>query len=431
MNYQQTIEYLYSQLPIFQRIGAAAYKADLSNTIALCDLLSNPQNNFKAIHIAGTNGKGSTSHLLASILYNKGLKTGLYTSPHLKDYRERIRIDGKKIPKTYVSDFVEKYKPDFEKIKPSFFEMTFSMAMQYFSDEKVDIAIIETGMGGRLDSTNIINPLLSVITNIGFDHSQFLGDSVLDIASEKAGIIKPNVPVVIGERQDNIEGIFEDKAELEGAPIYFADDTFEARNVDYTGLENFKLKMDIWRNDRLFLENLRCPLLGNYQSKNIVTVFQVIELLKQLGFDIRKNQMNKGVNNVIRQTELLGRWQQLSKSPLTVCDIAHNVDALSIVVEQIRNTKHNDLHFVLGVVNDKNIDDILKLLPTEAKYYFCKADIPRGLDQEELLQAAKIAELNGETYPSVKSAFDAAQQNASEEDMIFVGGSAFVVAEVL
>ncbi|MCD4747621.1 MAG: bifunctional folylpolyglutamate synthase/dihydrofolate synthase [Bacteroidales bacterium] len=431
MNFQQTLNYLYSQLPMFQRIGVAAYKNNLDNTIALCNLLKNPQNNFKSIHIAGTNGKGSTSHLIASILQTKGLKIGLYTSPHLKDFRERIRINGKKIPKKFVTSFVNEYKNDFEKINPSFFEMTFGMAIKYFADEKIDLAIMETGMGGRLDSTNIINPVVSVITNISFDHTQFLGNTLEKIAIEKAGIIKPCTPVIIGETQNNLKHIFINKAEKQNAPIYFADSYFKALNIKYTNNRISKLCMDIFSNNKLYLKNLNSSLTGLYQYKNIITSLQIIKILNKTAYNINKTQIKKGIGNVVKQTGISGRWQIISNSPLTICDTAHNADGIKEVVNQIKTIPYKNLHFVLGMVNDKNINNILRLLPQSATYYFCKADIPRGLDQGVLAEKANIADLKGEIYPSVNNALANARNNAEKNDLVFIGGSSFVVAEVL
>ena len=411
MNYQQTLDYLYSQLPIYQRIGKAAYKADLNNTIAICKLLDNPQNDFKSIHIAGTNGKGSTAHILASILQSSGLKNGLYTSPNLKDFRERIRINGEMITKDKVCEFVERYKTDFEKIKPSFFEMTVALAFDYFAGQEVDVAVIETGLGGRLDSTNIITPVLSVITNIGIDHTEFLGNTLEKIAGEKAGIIKQNVPVVIGETQEEIKHVFIAKANEVNAEICFADkevEKFEFRN-----------------------SNFETDLLGNYQRKNIITALKCIDVLKQPGFSIEDEHIQAGLKNVVKNTDLLGRWQVLSQSPLTICDAAHNVEGLVEILPQIRSTPHEVLHFVLGMVKDKDIDPMLKLLPENAVYYFCKADIPRGLDQNELREKAKKHNLSGKSYPSVKESLKNAKSNAEKEDLIFVGGSSFVVAEVV
>ena len=443
MSYLETLDYLFAKLPMFHRIGASAYKADLTNTVALCYVLGNPQDDFKSVHVAGTNGKGSVCHLLASILQETGLKVGLYTSPHLKDFRERIRVNGKMIPKRYVTGFVEKYKPEFEKLQLSFFEMTVGLAFQYFSDEKVDIAVVEVGLGGRLDSTNIITPLLSVITNISFDYMQFFGDILEKIAAEKAGIIKAGVPVVIGEIQVEVKDVFIKKARSTGSEIVFADAVFalagsyspqrreDAKNLSALEPSRLKDTFDISRNDSFYITGLECPLLGWYQKKNLLTVFAAFEVLKAKGLRIPEGSIRKGIRNVIRNTGLQGRWHILSESPLTICDAGHNEAGIKEVLEQIRQTPHKKLHFVFGLVNDKQIDHILEMLPANAKYYFCKADIPRGLPQEELRIKANAAGLMGESYSSVKNALETARKNARSGDLVFVGGSTFVVAEVV
>jgi dihydrofolate synthase/folylpolyglutamate synthase len=431
MNYKETLDYLNAQLPMYHRIGAAAYRADLNNTWAICNLLGNPERAFRSVHIAGTNGKGSTSNMLASILQEKGLKTGLYTSPHLTDFRERIRINGIKIPEEKVVLFVGKYRPAFEKIRPSFFEMTVGMAFDYFREEKVDVAIIEVGLGGRLDSTNVITPVLSVITNISFDHMQFLGDTLEKIAMEKAGIIKHGVPVVIGESQDDIRHVFIEKAKEEQSEILFADAEFmvEAGRTEYTGA--CILQMDIFRNNKLFLADLESPLIGNYQKKNIITVCAACKMLDASLEPISADDIRKGIQHVINNTGFAGRWQILSGSPLTICDTAHNESGLREVLMQISRTPHEKLHFVFGMVSDKEIDTILQMLPKDAVYYFCKADIPRGLDANELRIKAQGFGLTGETFDSVNNALKAAQQRAIPNDLVFVGGSTFIVAEVV
>ena len=431
MNYGQTLDYLYSQLPMFYRLGAAAYKADLNNTIAICNLLNNPQQYFKSVHIAGTNGKGSVSHFIASILQETGLKVGLYTSPHFKDFRERIKINGENIHEDFVCSFIEKYKNDFEKIKPSFFEMTVGMAFSYFTKNKIDIAVVETGLGGRLDSTNIIHPVLSVITNISMDHTNLLGDTVEKIAFEKAGIIKAITPVVIGQTQEKIKSVFINQAKEKNAPIYFADEFFEICNSSYVEEDERYLSTDILRKKNSEIQKFNSPLLGQYQHKNIVTVFKSIELLKEAGFRISKKNIMDGVRNVIKNTGIMGRWQIISKNPLTICDMGHNEDGIRQVVEQIKITPHDQLHFVFGIVADKDIETILNLLPKGAIYYFCKADIPRGLDQQILQKKAERFGLYGKTYSTVKDAFKQAQADAQENDLVFVGGSTFVVAEIL
>jgi dihydrofolate synthase/folylpolyglutamate synthase len=404
-SYRQTLEYLFAQLPMYQRIGAAAYKADLGNTIALCKVLDHPENKFKSVHIAGTNGKGSTSHMIASIMQSAGYKTGLYTSPHLKDFRERIKINGKKIPESYVIEFVKKNKNEFEPIQPSFFEYTAVMAFQYFAEEKVDVAVIETGMGGRLDSTNVITPLLCVITNISKDHTAFLGNTLPEIAGEKAGIIKKNVPVVIGETQEEVKDVFLEKARQMNSPIFFVD---QRAGVPFY-----------------------CPLKGLYQKKNIQTSFVAIQILNQNGFNISEDKIRHGFRNVIRQTGLQGRWQTISRKPRVICDVGHNEAGIGYILQQLGTEKFNRLHWVFGLVSDKDADGILGMLPKDATYYFCKANIPRGLDVDELQNKAEKFGLTGEKYPSVKKAYETARNEAREDDLIFIGGSTFIVAEVL
>lgn len=391
---------------MFHRIGKAAYKADLKNIFSLCDFLGNPQREFKSIHVAGTNGKGSTSHLIASVLQECKYKTGLFTSPHLKDFRERIRINGLMIPENYVIDFVSRIKEQIEVVKPSFFEMTTALAFDFFAKEKVEVAVMEVGMGGRLDSTNVITPVASVITNIGLDHTQFLGDTLENIAFEKAGIIKPYVPIIIGETHKATEKVFREKAKKENAEIFFADQS-------------------------ITINPYQTPLNGFYQRKNTKTVLQSLSVLKQLGFQITGEKVGRGFLNVIKNTGLMGRWQVLAEKPLIICDVAHNIDGINEIINQINVTPHKKLHFVLGMVNDKDHDSVLSLLPQNAIYYFCKPAIPRGLGEKELLQLAGKHRLKGQSYASVKEAFYGAQSRAEAEDLIFVGGSTFVVAEVL
>ena len=406
MNYKETTSWMFNQLPMYQIQGSTAYKKDLSNTILLVKHLDNPQDKFKSIHVAGTNGKGSTSHMLASILQESGYKVGLYTSPHLKDFRERIKINGKEIPEEFVCEFINKNKPFFEANDMSFFEMTVGLAFDYFAKEKVDIAIIEVGMGGRLDATNIITPLVSVITNIGLDHTQFLGNTLESIAYEKAGIIKPTIPVVIGEYTKETKPVFEFKAKEKNSAIYYASD--------------------------LISEALPSDLIGDYQEHNKKTVIQtVIVLNSQEEFKVSKEQLSTGLLNVVKNTGLLGRWQQLGESPKIICDTAHNKNGLEIVLKQIQKEKFEKLHIVLGVVNDKKLDEILPLFPTDATYYFCKPNIPRGMDIGFLKEKAAEFNLKGNTYNSVSEAYDAALQNATNSDFIYLGGSTFVVAEIL
>lgn len=404
MTYQETTAWLFDQLPMFQMQGASAYKKDLTNTLLLVEHLHHPETKFKSIHVAGTNGKGSTSSMIASILQEAGYKVGLYTSPHLKDFRERIRINGEMISEEFVVDFVAFNKPFFEENQLSFFEMTVGLAFDYFAKEQVDVAVIEVGMGGRLDSTNVITPLVSVITNIGFDHTQFLGDTLPKIAAEKAGIVKSNIPVVIGECLDETKSVFVAKSKIENASIYFAQD-----------------------NPEVFYE---CALLGDYQIHNKKTVLQTIELL-QSQFKIEDNHIMLGLKNVILNTGLLGRWQILKQKPFVVCDTAHNSHGLKVVVSQISKHQFETLHVVLGVVNDKDLDTILPLFPKNAKYYFCKPNLPRGLNAELLQVKAANFGLQGEVFDSVSSAYIAALDVAQDADFIYIGGSTFVVAEIV
>jgi dihydrofolate synthase / folylpolyglutamate synthase len=410
MNYQATLDWMFAQLPMYQNIGASAYKKDLTNTISLANYLGNPERNIKCIHIAGTNGKGSTSHMLASILAQAGYKTGLYTSPHLKDFKERIKIIEKKsceeIPEKYVCEFIDKHKSFFEENQLSFFEMTVGLAFDYFEKENIDIAIIEVGMGGRLDSTNIITPLISVITNIGLDHTQFLGTTLEAIAKEKAGIIKPNIPVVIGEYTSETKPVFIEKSKIENASIYFTSD--------------------------LIKETYPSDLLGDYQISNKKTVLQTIRVLQlQNQFEISEVAIEIGFRNVIKNTNLQGRWQQLQQNPLVICDTAHNRHGLEIVLKQIEKQKFDQLHFVFGVVNDKDLDEILQLFPKNAIYYFCKPNIPRGLDAAILKKKCFQFKLEGSIYNSVSEAYQIALSKASSTDFVFIGGSTFVVAEIL
>ena len=406
MNYQETTNWMFTQLPMYQLQGASAYKKDLSNANMLANHLDNPQKNLRCIHVAGTNGKGSTSHMLASILQEAGYKVGLYTSPHLKDFRERIKIDGQMISEDFVCHFITQNKLFFEKNDMSFFEMSVGLAFQYFSQEKVDIAIIEVGMGGRLDATNIITPLVSVITNIGLDHTQFLGNTQEAIAYEKAGIIKNNVPVVIGEYTSETKPVFLAKANETHSEMYFASD--------------------------LIQETYPSDLIGDYQVYNTKTVIQTIATLNyQKEFKISEVNLKSGLFNVIKNTGLEGRWQQLGEFPKIICDTAHNKNGLEIVMKQIQKEKFDTLHIVLGVVNDKDLDEILPLFPSDANYYFCKPNIPRGLDQTILKEKASVFGLKGKAYDSVSESYSNALENAKTSDFIYIGGSTFVVAEIL
>jgi dihydrofolate synthase/folylpolyglutamate synthase len=433
MNYHQTIDFIFSMLPMYQRLGAAAYKADIKNTELLCAVAGNPYKKFPSVHVAGTNGKGSVSHLLASILQTKGLKTGLYTSPHLVDFRERIRINGTMIPEENVVAFVEKYKKNIEEIEPSFFEMSFVMAIEYFASQNVDIAIIETGMGGRLDSTNIITPILSIITNIDYDHTQFLGNTLEKIASEKAGIIKQNVTVVIGESNPLTDKVFIEKAKSSNSKIIFADKiiSLKHKNNDTNNLYNSTFQtFQTFKKGNNYIDNINCPLKGFYQSKNLKTLLCSVEELNHLGYYITEDILLKGIENVKINTGLKGRWDIVSESPLIICDTAHNKAGITEIVNQLNSLNKDKIHFIIGVVNDKDLDNILKLLPQKkADYYYCKADIPRGLDSNILANTANNIGLKGNAYNSVKEAAQKAIENASENDIVFIGGSTFVVAD--
>ncbi|MEY2702050.1 MAG: Bifunctional protein : Folylpolyglutamate synthase and Dihydrofolate synthase [Bacteroidota bacterium] len=404
MTYKETLEWLYNQLPMFQKVGGAAYKKDLTNTLALTNHLGNPHTKFKTIHVGGTNGKGSTSSMLAAILMEAGYKVGLYTSPHLKDFRERITLNGKPISQKYVVNFVANNKDFFAENNLSFFEMTVGLAFQYFADQKVDVAIIEVGMGGRLDSTNIITPLVSVITTIGFDHMQFLGSTLEAIAGEKAGIIKPNVPVIIGEYTKETKAVFEAIAMQENATLIFAQDN---EHVDYPS-----------------------ELKGNYQNQNKQTVVATCRVLEK-HFNLTETHIKKGIANVVSLTGLKGRWQIIQEKPKVVCDTAHNSQGLALVIQQIKQEQFDNLHIVLGVVNDKDLGSILPLFPTDATYYFCKPAIERGLDASVLQSTAATYGLKGKTYTSVKLAKKAAISHSTANDFIYIGGSTFVVAEVI
>lgn len=405
MNYLETTNWLFSRLPFYQNVGKSAYKADLSQTLKLAKHLSHPENKFKSVHVGGTNGKGSTAHMLASVLQEAGYKVGLYTSPHLKDYRERIRINGLMINEKFVVDFVAKNKSFFEDNSLSFFEMSVGMAFDFFVQEQVDIAVVEVGLGGRLDSTNILSPEVSVITNIGLDHTQFLGTTLESIAGEKAGIIKSNTPIVIGETQLEIENVFIEKASKEQAPLYFA--------------------------DQLIKEIYPFSLKGEYQIKNIRTVLQIIDILNNGKFVISKEAVQLGLLKIKENTGLRGRWEVLGSSPKIICDTAHNKNGLCLVFKQLLNEKFQDLHIVLGMVNDKDIGSLIEFFPKGAKYYFCKPNIPRGLEATQLAEVFIENGFSGCVYLSVNEALIAAKQSASQDDVIYVGGSTFVVAEII
>lgn len=430
-SYPEVLDFMYSQLPMFQRTGPAAYKDSLDNTFRLDEMFSFPHRSFKTIHVAGTNGKGSVSHMLASVLQEAGYKTGLYTSPHLKDFRERIRVNGEMISEDAVVRFVEMYreKNSAENIEPSFFELTVSMAFDYFRTMQVDVAVVEVGLGGRLDSTNVISPEVSVITNISFDHMALLGNTLPKIAAEKAGIIKSGIPVVIGESHPETAPVFSDFATRLDAPIAFADQHYES---DYSMLTlDGKQSLNIQQNGQLAYSDLKIDLLGIYQRHNVPTVLKAIDVLKDKGWKISEEAMRRGLANTISNTGLLGRWQIIGHNPMVVCDTGHNPAGIKLVVEQINQTAWKKLHIVIGMVNDKDQTEVLSLLPTNAKYYFTKASLPRATEPEELLAKAERVGLKGECYPTVRQALSAALVNAGESDLVFVGGSTFVVAEIL
>ena len=429
MNYKEAISFLFSSLPMYQRVGKAAYKSTLDTTLVLDEYFGHPHSQFNSIHIAGTNGKGSVAHMLAAVCQSAGLKTGLYTSPHLKDFRERIRVDGKMIPENAVTRFVNGHSDILDRIKPSFFEMTVAMAFDHFASEKVDIAIVEVGMGGRLDSTNIIRPLISLITNIGMDHSQYLGDTLYKIAIEKAGIFKKGIPVIIGEKQEAVKIVFEKKAGELGCDLYIASDEYR---VEYA-LQSIdeKQQMQIYQQDESWGEPLEVDLLGIYQQKNVVPVLKAIELLNGMGYSITEKDLRTGMGGIVSLTGLRGRWEILGHNPRIVCDTAHNAEGMGEVVRQIHQTPYKTLHIVLGMVNDKDPGKLLSALPVEAKYYFTEASIPRAMDREELATEAMKYGLYGKIYANPPEALQGAIANSAAEDLIYIGGSTFIVAEVL
>lgn len=428
MNYQETLDFMYKSLPMYQRQGQAAYKANLDNSIAFDEYLGASHQSFKCIHIAGTNGKGSTSHMLASILQESGYKVGLYTSPHLKDYRERIKVNGQMVSEAFVIQFIDRIKDFIETHHPSFFEMTVFMAFEYFKQEKVDVAIIETGLGGRLDSTNVILPEISVITNISLDHTQFLGDTIGKIAIEKAGIIKENVPVIVGESNPEYDSVFIDKAKALNTSCQFSSEQYSIpyalRNM------NNKQAFDIYKGETKVYEQIEIDLLGHYQQKNVLTAIHTIEQLKEK-FTISKKHIYDGLKNIVGNTQLLGRWQTLGNNPQIICDTGHNEAGVKLIIEQINQTAYGNLHIVWGMVNDKSINSIMEMLPKNAQYYFTKANIPRAMDEEELYSIAQNYGLKGLVFNTVETAVKKAKEQATAKDLIFVGGSTFVVAEVV
>ncbi len=431
MDYKATLDYLFSQLPMFQRTGPAAYKNTLGNTLKLDEYYGHPHRKYRTIHVAGTNGKGSVSHMLASVLQAAGYKTGLYTSPHLKDFRERIKINGQMMPESAVVDWVSNFvtNNDLWKIQPSFFELTVAMAFDYFAHQEIDVAIMEVGLGGRLDSTNIITPDVSIISNIGLDHTNLLGDTLEKIAGEKAGIIKTGVPVVIGTTQKETATVFNEKAQEVDTSIYFSDQEY---NVAYSMLSmDGRQQLNVQKEGKDVYPQLALDLLGQYQHKNIPAVLKAVDLLIEKDYKITENCLREGLANVVTSTGLLGRWQVIGTNPLKVCDTGHNEDGIKSIVQQLENTAYKQLHFIFGTVGDKDPEKVLALLPKEANYYFVKADIARAMNADELAKRANEFGLVGEVYPSVNEAYKKARLVADKMDMIFVGGSTFVVAEVL
>ena len=427
MTYQQTIEYLFSRLPMYSRIGAAAFKKDLTNTITLCEHLGNPHHKFKCIHVAGTNGKGSVSHMLAAILQTAGYKTGLYTSPHLKDFRERIKLNGVEINEKFIIDFTENIKPLIEEIEPSFFEITVAMAFDYFAKQEVDVAVVEVGLGGRFDSTNIITPELSVITNIGWDHMNILGDSLEKIAFEKAGIIKANVPVVIGETISATKQVFDKIASEKKSPMHLAT---QERNVAGWKWEKHELIVEIAEKGKTDHKKYHLDLPGIYQSKNLLTILEACSVLKDMEYDIDENDIRQGLQKTKKLTGLHGRWEIIHENPTIVLDVGHNEDGIKQITQQIELTTHHDLHIIIGMVKDKEIDTVLSLLPPSANYYFTQAHIPRALPAETLKEKAVEFNLKGKVIPDVNEAIKEVRSKAHKDDLILVCGSVFLVGEV-
>ena len=424
MTYEETITYLYNSAPLFQNVGGDAYKEGLGTTLKLDEHFGHPHRRFKTIHVAGTNGKGSCSHTLAAILQSAGYKVGLYTSPHLVDFRERIRVNGEMIPQQQVIDFVEQHRSFFEPLHPSFFELATALAFHHFAEQEVDVAVVEVGLGGRLDCTNIIRPDLCIITNISFDHIQFLGDTLAKIASEKAGIIKPGIPVVIGETTPETKPVFMETALKQGAPIHFAEEERLMRSHLPQNGKNY-----YWTTDYPHLEG---ELGGLCQVYNTNTLMSAIRTLTSIGYHIEEEHVREGFGNVCALTGLMGRWQKIQDTPLTYCDTGHNKAGIGLILEQIKYQEFRHLHFVIGMVNDKDIRGVLDMLPRDATYYFTKASVSRALDEHELQRLAKeVGGLTGDTYPTVKEAFEAANANAQKDDFIFVGGSTFIVADLL
>jgi dihydrofolate synthase/folylpolyglutamate synthase len=434
MNYPETLAWLYAQLPMYQRVGAAGFKKGLGNTEVLAEALGHPETRFKSVHVAGTNGKGSSSHLLAAVLQSAGYKVGLYTSPHLREFTERIRVNGQELAPDYLVSWVANHRHLFDTIQPSFFEMCVALAFDYFAAEQVDVAVVEVGLGGRLDSTNIITPLVSLITNISYDHQAMLGNTLPEIAGEKAGIIKPGRPVVVSQTQPEVAAVFEAKAEKEGSQLLVADTRYEARPTAGTIADDYASGvqvLSVYREGQLYLEGVQLGLLGDYQRLNLPGVLATLDELRAQGFVIPEAALRQGLREVTRLTGLRGRWSILGQHPLVVADTGHNEAGLRLVLAQLARVPHRHLHLVIGTVNDKDVTKVLALLPREATYYFCQADIPRALPADELAALAQAAGLTGQAYGPVPVAVAAARAAAAPDDVVFIGGSTFVVAEVI
>ncbi|MBH8557113.1 bifunctional folylpolyglutamate synthase/dihydrofolate synthase [Hymenobacter negativus] len=430
MTYQETLTYLYEQLPMFQRVGAAGFKKGLGNTLALAEALGHPERKFRSVHVAGTNGKGSSSHLLAAVLQAAGYKVGLYTSPHLREFTERIRVNGQELTPAYLVEWVARWRPLFEEVKPSFFEMCVALAFDYFAQQRVDVAIVEVGLGGRFDSTNIITPLVSLITNISFDHQALLGNTLPEIAGEKAGIIKPGVPVVVSQSQPEVAEVFRNEAAAKLAHLVFADQIYQATFAAEPFLETGLRPLKISQHGRPYLPNAELGLPGDYQQFNLPGVLATLDELRAQGFRITEAAVRAGLRQVTSLTGLRGRWSIIGRRPLVVCDTGHNAAGLKAVMTQLQRVPHERLHLVIGTVNDKDVASMLALLPKEGHYYFCAANIPRALPAEELSAQGEALGLHGQAYGSVEAAVAVARKAASPDDVVFIGGSTFVVAEV-
>jgi dihydrofolate synthase/folylpolyglutamate synthase len=429
MTYPETLQFLFNSLPMYQRQGKAAYKANLDNTLRFDAALGKPHLSFTSIHVAGTNGKGSVSHMLASVLQQSGLKTGLYTSPHLLDFRERIRINGAPIPEEEVTGFVDRHQALISEIQPSFFEMTVAMAFDYFASQKVDVAVIETGLGGRLDSTNIISPVLSIITNISLDHTEFLGNDLPSIAREKGGIIKEGVPVVLGRSEEAYKGILADMARARNAPLVSAQQLYTP--VFFTLNQEGAMILRIRNKNSGALETHTCDLAGLYQQENLITTLTAVQQLQKMDWKLTPSSIERGLASVTTRTGIRGRWQTIGHNPRSICDTAHNADGIKAVMEQISQIPKKEVHMVWGMVSDKDLNTVLPLLPQEARYYFTQSSVPRSMDFQELASAASAYGLEGTCHPTVEEAYRAARKEAGPDDMIFTGGSTFVVADLL